>query len=513
MSGGKELILAYDLGTGGNKASLYDADGKSLASVFVPYRTFYPGAGLHEQRPEDWWDAVVAGTKKLLNESGQDPKQIACIAISGHSLGAVPLDGKGNLLRETTPIWSDTRTAAQTARFFKEVPYEEWYKTTGNGFPSECYTLFKVMWYRDNEPELFSSVESVLGTKDYINFRLTGERGTDFSYASGIGAYELTGWRYKPEYFSAAEIDAGMFPEILPSTEVIGSLIPEAAEVLGLPKETKVVCGGVDNSCMALGARTIREGQVYTSLGSSSWIAVSSHRPVIDTERRPFVFTHVVPDMFASAVSIFSAGSSFAWVRDVMCRDLVERANREGLNVWELMTGEAEGSPAGAKGLLFNPSLAGGSSQEASPHIRGAFSGIDLGHTRADCIRAAMEGIAMNLGAVLQVLREVAELEEEMLLVGGGSKSPLWRQIFADVFKMTVIRTNVGQDAGSLGAAAVGAVGCGLWDNFSKIDGVHRVENREAPVPEQVEIYRRLREGFELQRAHQAELGELLRGN
>jgi xylulokinase len=196
-----------------------------------------------------------------------------------------------------------------------------------------------------------------------------------------------------------------------------------------------------------------------------------------------------------------------------MCRDLVERADREGLNIWELMTGEAAGSPAGAKGLLFNPSLAGGSSQEASPHIRGAFSGIDLGHTRADCIRAAMEGIAMNLGAVLKVLREVAELEEEMLLVGGGSRSPLWRQIFADVFEMTVIRTNVGQDAGSLGAAAVGAVGCGLWDNFSKIDGVHRVENRESPVPERVETYKRLREGFELQRAHQAELGELLRGN
>jgi xylulokinase len=511
MTGSGEFIIAYDLGTGGNKASLFDADGTNRASVFVPYQTFYPGSGLHEQRPEDWWDAVVESTKQLIAESGSEPKQITCVSISGHSLGAVPLDEKGNVLRETTPIWSDTRPGEQTDRFFKNVDETAWYKTTGNGFPPECYTLFKVMWYLDNEPEMFDRVHTILGTKDYINFRLTGAQATDFSYASGLGAYDLTAWSYKPEYFEAAGIDAGLFPEIVPSTEIIGSLLPDAADVLGLSKETKVVCGGVDNSCMALGARAIKEGRVYTSLGSSSWIAVASHSPVIDSEKRPFVFTHVVPDMFASAVSIFSAGSSFAWVRDVMCRDLIEQAERQKRDVWELMTEEAARSRPGAKDLLFNPSLAGGSSQEASPHIRGAFSGIDLGHTRADCIRASMEGIAMNLGSVLRVLREVCELEPDMLLVGGGSKSALWRQIFADVFEMAVIKTNVGQDAGSLGAAAVGAVGCGLWNDFSKIDQVHRIENREKPVLKNMQVYRRLREGFELQRRQQAELGEFLR--
>jgi xylulokinase len=508
-------ILAYDLGTGGNKASLYDAGGACLASAFVPYQTTYPRSGWHEQRPADWWQAVVESTRRLLAGREGEAAGIGCISISGHSLGAVPLDAGGRLLRDSTPIWSDTRSEAEVRAFFRKVEERSWYLRTGNGFPPACYTLFKILWYRNHEPEMFRKVKRVVGTKDYVNYRLTGEVRTDYSYASGSGVYDLTAWGYDPGLVEAGDLSPEIFPEPVASTDVIGELLPEAARELGLPGRVKVVCGGVDNSCMALGARNIAEGRVYTSLGSSSWIAVSARRPVLDAERRPFVFTHVIPGMFTSAVSIFAAGSSLRWVRDTLCPDLAAEAEASGRDPYEVMTELASRSPVGARGLLFNPSLAGGTSQEASPHIRGAFAGLDLGHRREDLIRACLEGIALNLGGVLELLRGYTGAVEgdgggEMVMVGGGSKSPLWLQIFADVYEMDVVKTNVDQDAGSLGAAALGAVGCGLWPDFGRIDEIHRVQSRHRPVPERVEAYRALRPAFETLRESQARLGDIL---
>jgi xylulokinase len=269
----------------------------------------------------------------------------------------------------------------------------------------------------------------------------------------------------------------------------------------------QVACGGVDNSCMALAARNTEEGRVYTSLGSSSWIAVSSKKPVRDFKDKPFVFTHVVPELFTSAVSIFSAGNSLRWIRDnVFCPE-----EARGRDPYEVMNELAASSPPGANKLLFNPSLAGGGLQEPSPNIRGCFAGLDLRHTRADLVRAGMEGIALNLGAVLAVLRRFVALEPEMLMVGGGSKSPLWRQIFADVYGMDIVKTNIDQEAASLGAAAVAAVGAGLWEDFAPVDAVHRVASVERPIPANVEVYRKLMPAFEHLRRRQAALGDMLK--
>ena len=493
-------IIAYDLGTGGSKASLYNVDGACLATTFVSYETVYPATGWHEQRPEDWWKAIVESTHRLLVQSGAGGSDVECMAISGQSLGVVPVDAEGKLLRETTPIWSDTRAGRQAEAFFGKAEERPWYMTTGNGFPAPCYSVFKIMWYRDNEPEMFSRIHKVIGSKDYINLKLTGRTLTDFSYASGSGVYDLAGWKYDDALIRATGLPAGIFPEIAPSTEIVGTLCAAASQELGLPRSVKVACGGVDNSCMALGARNTREGRVYTSLGSSSWIAVSSTKPVLDDEARPYVFAHVVPGLFTSAVSIFAGGSSFRWIRDTFF---------EGSS-YDDMTRLAESSPVGANKLLFNPSLAGGSSQEPSPNIRGGFAGIDLRHTRADMARASMEGIALNLGAVLEVLRRFVPLSGEMLMVGGGSKSRLWRQIFADVYRMDCLKTNVDQEAATLGAAAVAAVGAGLWSGFEKVDEAHGVESIEKPIAGNVETYRKLAPAFERMRTNEAALGDLL---
>ena len=505
------MIIAYDLGTGGVKASLYSTDGSCRASAFEAYQTIYPNAGWHEQRPGDWWKAVVSATRTLIDAKTETAADIDCLAISGQSLAVIPLDLDGTLLRPSIPIWSDMRASRQTAEFFQKVDRDRWYMTTGNGFPAECYSVFKIMWYRDNEPELFSRTATVLGSKDYINYRLTGGFFTDYSYASGTGIYDLMRWRYSEEFIQASSLPRSLFPPIVPSTQIIGTLTAKAAEHLGLTSRVKVACGGVDNSCMALGAGNTGEGKIYTSLGSSSWIAVSSSKPVLDPHVKPYVFTHVIPGLFTSAVAIFAAGSSFRWIRDtVMGGEQFPGENGLPRDAYEVMNELAAASPIGSHKLLFNPSLAGGSSLEPSPHIRGAFAGIDLRHTRGDIIRAGMEGIAMNLGAVLQVLRRFVPPQPQMLMVGGGSRSPVWRQIFADIYCMECVKTNVDQEAGSLGAAAVAAVGAGLWKSFDTVDRVHKVQDVSKPIPGNVEKYRRLMPAFEMVRRYQAELGELL---
>ena len=506
----RKIIIAYDLGTGGNKASLYDVDGNCLAAVFVPYHTSYPQPSWHEQQPGDWWHAVVESTRKLLATGCANANDIECLALSGHSLGCVPLAADGTLLRESTPIWSDKRPETQARRFFEKVDERRWYRLTGNGFPAAHYTLFKMMWYRDEEPAMFRRIHKVIGTKDYINFKLTGRIATDFSYASGSGVYDLLGWRYSGELVAASDLDPALLPDIVPSTEILGTLAPESARELGLPASVKVACGGVDNSCMALGARNITEGSVYASLGSSAWIAATSTKPLLDDRARPYVFTHVIPGMFNSAVAIFSSGTSFRWVRDQLCANLVEQARQQGADVYELMTALAATSPVGAHRLLFNPSLAGGSSLDDSPHIRGGFIGLDLGHTQADVLRASMEGIALNLRLVLDALRKLCPVRDEMVVVGGSSRSKLWRQIFADAWKMTLLKTNIGQEAGSLGAAAVAAVGAGLWKDFSPIDAIHKLEDKSTPVSQHAALYEKLLPVFRDACHCQSKLGDLL---
>ena len=240
---------------------------------------------------------------------------------------------------------------------------------------------------------------------------------------------------------------------------------------------------------MALGAMAYKEGRVYNSLGSSSWIAVSSQEPVLDVKKAPYVFTHVVPGYYASALCVNAGGTAFRWMRDALCQEFVDEADKTGADVYDLMTAEAAKSEMGAHGLIFNPSLGGGAPMDKSVNIRASFIGLDLIHTRADIIRASMEGITMGLRRCLDALKECTEIGDEMLLVGGGSKSAFWRQIYADIYKVTALKSNIDQQAAALGAAACAAVGTGLWENFDKIDELHHIEERVEPIPENMAFY------------------------
>lgn len=503
-------IIAYDLGTGGTKASLFEESGISVAHSFVGCETYYPQENYREQRPREWWDTVKRSSRELLKKTGINPDDIECLAVSGHSLGVVPMGYDGSLLCEQVPIWSDSRAGDEAADFFTRVSEEAWYMTTGNGFPAALYAVFKMMWYQNHMPDMFARVNQFIGTKDYINYRMTGVLCTDYSYASGSGVYDLTGWKYQEEYINLSGIPRHMFPEIVPSTKIIGTLTKEAAEELGLSESVKVACGAVDNSCMAAGAACVGEGEAYTSLGTSSWIAVSSCKPVLDAARRPYVFTHCVPGMFVSATAIFSAGNSFQWLRDQICRNFVEAEAQGGKDAYTAMTDLAETSPAGANRLIFNPSLAGGSSLDKSLNIRGAFVGLDLAHTQADLIRAALEGICMNLKIALDALEECTELNNEMLLVGGGGKSQFWRSLFASIYNKNIIEMNVGQDAGSLGAALIAGVGAGIWKDFDAVKGMVQVKSVQKPDQEACMKYERLFPLFKQIAEIQSTIGDMM---
>ena len=503
-------IIAYDLGTGGTKASIFDEQGASVASAFLPVRTYFTPEGYHEQSPEDWWQSVVNATRELLASATVDAHTVCGLAVSGHSLAAAPLAADGTLLTQYTPIWTDNRAGEQAKRFFKQVDEPQWYTTTGNGFPAPQYVLFKIMWFKEHSPELYSKTACFLGTKDYVNFRLTGNMATDHSYASGSGCYNLRAMAYSDVYIQAAEISAGKLPQLLRSSDTVGYLTAVAANALGLIQGTPVVAGGVDNACMALGAACVNDGDAYTSLGTSAWIAVTAHEPIVNPARRSYVFAHCIPGMFASATCIFSAGNSLRWVKNVLCPDVNERAEREHADVYDLITAMAVTSPVGANRLLFNPSLAGGSATEKSPDIRGAFLGLALSHTREDMLRATLEGVALNLRLSLDVMRQITPIGNDMLMVGGGGKSRMWRQIFANAYKMNILETNVGQDAGSLGAMACAAVGTGLWQNLSDVRDVHKLQGCIAPQPEAVAVYEKLLPVFKRAADMQADLGEAL---
>lgn len=497
-------IISYDLGTGGVKAALYNEKLSVLGKTFIEYKTFFPQTDFHEQRPIDWWRGIVKSTHLLLGQTGVKPADVKGIALSGQSLTAIPLDENGKELLDKVPIWSDSRAVEESRKFFSKVDPKEWYYLTGNGFPAPCYTIFKLMWMKKYQPEVYKKTAVVVGSKDYINYKLTGRICTDYSYASGSGGYDLIRMCYKEEFWATAGIDMRLLPEIVSSDTVIGNLTEAAAGELGLTIETKVAAGAVDNACMALGATGITEGAAYVSLGSSSWVPVTASRPVLDYGTKPYVFAHVEPGMYTSAYSIFAGGSSLRWVRDNLFADFTEAP-------YEKISEIALKSPVGAHGILFNPSLAGGTSQDKSVNIQGAFTGLSLADDRCDIARAVLEGIALNLKQSIEFLKKNINLQDEILFCGGGSKSSVWLQIFADVLDMKILKTNIDQDTASLGAAAVIAKGMGWIKDYEIIGMVHSREALYLPDLEHVKQYKKIAEKFNRLAEILSDFGDLIK--
>lgn len=496
-----EFIIAYDIGTGGIKASLYGEGMKTLSKTFVEYPTYFPAPGHQEQKPSDWWNAFCLSTKRLLEQSSVNPCGISGLAISGASLVCIPFDGNGNALSDTVPIWSDKRACDEAEEFFAVIPEEDWYSVTGNGFPAPSYPLFKLMWLRRHKPEIFKRTKFVLGTKDYINYRLTGKIATDYSYCSGSGAYNLIKKRMEHRFLDAACIPASFFPEPQSSDTFVGTILPAVAKEIGLSDTTKVFLGGVDNACTALGTVGICPGKAYVSLGTSSWIPVNCTAPILDVKTKPYTFAHIRDDLFTSAYSIFSGGNSLRWMRDTLCKDI---------GGYDDITERAKLSPPGANGVMFQPGLAGGTTQDKSIYLRGGFFGITLGTTRNDMIRAVYEGVAFNLKTSLNLLKAKCDVSDAIVFCGGGSKSDFWLQVFADIFGTAAVRTNIDQDAATLGAAACAAKGLKWYSDYSFVEQLQKTDFTAYPNAGNARIYEKLFPLFEMLNEYASDYGDSL---
>lgn len=486
------LILAHDLGTTGNKASLFDAEGKVLASSFYGYQTEYPRPNWVEQNPEDWWQAVRETTRQLLESSRVHPRDIACISFSGQMMGCVLLDRKARPVRSAL-IWADTRAVQEANQLVEKLGMDSIYRITGHR-ASSSYSAAKMMWVRQHQPEIYAAAKKIVHAKDFIVARLTGVFATDYSDASGTNLYDLSRRGWSEPVVEASGIDPAKLPELHASSDVIGGVLPEVADELGLAAGTPVVIGGGDGCCAATGAGVVREGSAYTYIGSSSWIAIASRQPVYDPGLRTFTFAHLVPGMFSPTGTMQCAGGSYQWLRDTLCLPEKEAAVRLNLSPYELMNLQAEQSKPGANGLLFLPYLLGERSPRWNPDARGVYFGLSMSHTRGDIIRATLEGITLNLRVILDAFLEQGVAIGAMRVIGGGANGRVWRRILADIYGLPVQRPALLAEATSFGAAVAGGIGVGIFKDWSAAESLTPVIDEIIPDPFAAPLYQRLYE-------------------
>lgn len=484
------FIIAHDLGTTGNKATLFDEEGNCLASSFFGYETYFPDALSVEQNALDYWKAVVSSTRELLAVSRVNKEDIAAIAFSGQMMGALPVDEKGNPLYRIL-IWADRRSIQEVEWVRERIDEERMYTITGHRL-SANYSLAKILWFRHHHQEIYEKAYKFLLAKDFVIFRLTGKWVTDFSDASGTNLFDLEKEAWSEEILEAVSIPLEKLPEPYPSTMVVGELIKEAQEELGLTGKTKVVVGGGDGACAACGAGVVREGQAYHYLGSSSWIALASLRPFYDEEKRTFTFHHLARGLFMPTGTMQSAGGSYQWCRDALCGREKELSKELDVSSYALMDMEAKKVEAGCENLLFLPYLMGERAPWWNPKARGAFIGLTPRHRKSHLIRAVLEGVAFNLRIILDVFREKGISIENIRLIGGGARGDFWAQILANVFEVDVLRPVYLEEATSLGAAICGGVGIGLYPGLEVAEEMVRIQDRFVPCPEEMEVYGRL---------------------
>lgn len=448
------MILAHDLGTTGNKASLHDDSGRLLVSTTIAYPTDFRAGGIAEQSPHHWWDAVRQATSELLVTSGQAADDVAGIVVSGQMMGAVLLDSDYRPVRPAI-IWADDRSTDQTNLLLEAIPMAEAYTELGHQL-NPTYSIEKVMWVRQNEPETWRQVRHICLAKDYVNFRLAGELVTDPSDASSTNAYDQRTGRWSTRVLEAGDIDPELMPRIAKSTDILGHLTQQAAELLGLCAGTPIITGGGDGPMAAVGAGVISEDDgVYVSLGSSSWVSCASDQPLHDPLMRSMTFNHVVPDMFVPTATMQAGASSVAWAQETL--------KLTGMSTGEAIDGAAKGRGS-STGLYFLPHLMGERSPYWNADAAGAFIGLQRFHTAEDMMRAVLEGVGFNLSTCLVALKDAGRVIDGVDAIAGGALSDTWLQILADIWGVSVRRRSVVREANSMGAAVTGLAGLGLAD-------------------------------------------------
>jgi xylulokinase len=461
---GGEYILAHDVGTTGDKATLFDLDGRLVASTLKEYSLKQPEPTWAEQDPEDWWAAFVASTREILKNSKVHSDEIKAIGFSGQMMGCLPVDKDGNPLRSSI-IWMDQRSVEQANLIRERVGERAFYQITGNRI-SPPYTISKILWLKENEPKTYERTYKFLQSKDYIVFKLTGEYVTDYSDASLAGLLNVNKRQWAYEILEELQIPVDKLPRLCASIEVIGGIEPSVAKKMGLKPGTPVVIGGGDGPCAAVGAGVVRPGYAYNYVGASSWISICTEKPLIDPKMRIFNQWHLDPNRVSPTGTMQAAGNSYRWLRDEVCQPETTDAQRLGVDPYVVMDSEAGKVEPGAEKVLFLPYLMGERSPWWNPNARGVLFGLALGHKRRHLIRAVLEGVSFNLRIILEAFEEQGVNIENIRVIGGGAKGELWRNIMASVYGKTVLVPEYLMEATSFGAAIAAGIGVGAYKDF-----------------------------------------------
>jgi len=472
-------FLGIDVGTGGTRALLIDADGRVTASSTVEHVPFAsPETGWAEQDPDDWWRAATLAIRDVLSKSEIKPEEIRAVGFSGQMHGAVLLDERDQVLRPAL-IWCDQRTSAQCVTITEKIGAERLIALTCNPALTG-FTLPKLLWVREHEPEIWRQVRSCLLPKDFIRLRLTGDKATDVADASGTLLFDVAGRQWSQQMLSAAEIDEAFLARVYESPEITGAVSTAGAKETGLRAGTLVVAGAGDQAAGAVGMGIVRPGSVSATIGTSGVVFAASDKPALDPKGRVHTFCHAIPDRWHVMGVTQGAGLSLRWFRD--------QFDVDNSDAYERLTEDAARIPPGANGLLWTPYLMGERTPHLDPHARAALVGLTASHTRAHIVRAILEGVAFSLRDTFEIFKEMNVPVEEIRLGGGGARSKLWRQIQADVYGR-VVKTVEAEEGAAYGAALLAGVGAGAWSSVdTACDSVVRIKSATEPDPKAVSV-------------------------
>lgn len=454
----ESCFLGVDVGTSGVKAILVSRSGEVEASAVTALQMSTPHPGWAEQDPEAWWQATLASIKTVLVAS--PGVRVSSIGISGQMHSSVFLDAKGSVIRPAL-LWCDGRTTAECQEITTRVGGEARLRDLASNPALEGFTLPKVLWLRNHEPEAFARLSTVMLAKDFIRYRLTGTLATEPSDASATLMYDTARLRWSTEILDAVGLPHSIVPDVGGSSDVLGTVTVEAAGLTGLQVGTPVVGGGADNACGAAGVGAVVPGEGVTSWGTSGTVLAPTAQPRVDPGLRAHTFCHVAPGMWYLMGVVLSAGGAFAWYRDQLARDLVSTGEAN-----DRLNAEAATIPPGAEGVTFLPYLQGERTPHRDASMRGALLGLSLAHSRAHLTRAVIEGVCFALRDSVQILAELGLSPRTMLLTGGGARSPFLRRLQSEIFGVPVCTVNR-EEGPAYGAALLAAVGVGAFPDLA----------------------------------------------
>lgn len=481
-------FLGIDIGTGGSRAVIIDVDGKVLASATEEHAAFAsPQIGWAEQDPRDWWRASVAAIRKVLSLIDFSADAIGAVSFSGQMHGSVFLDEKDEVIRPAL-LWCDQRTEKQCAEITEKIGATRLIELVSN--PAIAgFTLPKILWLRENEPENWSRVSSILLPKDYVRLCLTGDKASDVADSSGTLLFDVVNRRWSQEMLDAMEIGRDLMPPVYESIEITGKVSTAGAEATGLKAGTPVIAGAGDNAAGAIGMGIVRPGTVSATIGTSGVVFVVTEKPTLDLKGRTHTLCHAIPDRWHMTGVTLGAGLSLKWFRD----------NFGGGVDFETLGEEASRVSAGSEGAIWLPYLMGERTPHLDPHARAAFVGLTASHTRGHLTRAVMEGVAFSLRDAFEIFRSLGADIDAIRLGGGGSHSPVWRQIQADVYGQKV-QTIEADEGAAFGAAILAGVGVRAWNSVDEAcektiriaDTIETKDEARAVLDKNYETYKKL---------------------